>query len=213
MTPCWLVNSYWRLAGACCLHLQGRNVRPLNTEASSVSVEYIAILLTNTPGCAKLNSETNDWGEVMKLVTLFHRVWSLPEVTSRSASQKMQDLIKDPTDHYRFCKILLLVFITRLFSSATHSPLTVQYLLNNFGWLHSKPQLNWRRQSQKWHSPMVVEKKECRKDNAVDGNALVETANSGQYSNMHYCWIGRKGGRYFEKWFIMVYKWIPALLF
>jgi hypothetical protein len=41
---------------------------------------------------------------------------------------------------------------------------------------------------------MVFEKKECRKDNIVNGNALVETANSEQYANMHYFWIGRKGG-------------------
>jgi len=41
---------------------------------------------------------------------------------------------------------------------------------------------------------MVQEKKGCRKDNVVDGNALVETGNSEQYANMHHCWIGRKGG-------------------
>jgi hypothetical protein len=39
---------------------------------------------------------------------------------------------------------------------------------------------------------MVQEKREYRKDNIVDGNALVETANSEHYANMHYCWIGRK---------------------
>jgi hypothetical protein len=81
MTPCWLVNSYPRLGGAWCLHLQWRTVRTLNFEASSVSVEYLVVLLKNTAGCAKLNSVTNDWGDVMKLVTLFHRVWCLWEVT------------------------------------------------------------------------------------------------------------------------------------
>jgi hypothetical protein len=39
-----------------------------------------------------------------------------------------------------------------------------------------------------------TEKKEDREDNVVNGNALVDTANSEQYLRMHYCWIGRKGG-------------------
>jgi len=41
---------------------------------------------------------------------------------------------------------------------------------------------------------MAQKKKECSKDNVVDGNALVETATSEQQANMHYFWIGRKGG-------------------
>lgn len=41
---------------------------------------------------------------------------------------------------------------------------------------------------------MAQRKKECRKYNVVNGNALAETATSEQYANMHYFWIGRKGG-------------------
>jgi len=137
MTPCWLLKSYRRLGEACCLHLHWRTVRTLNFEAGSVYFQYVVALMTNTAGCAELNSETNDWGEVMKLVTLFHRVWSLWEVTSRSANQKIQDLVKYPKDHYGFCKILLLACVPSLFSPENTLITNRVVSLEEFGWWHS----------------------------------------------------------------------------